>query len=61
MPRGPRQAGGSRGHAGVKVLVDYAHKPDALEAVLRACGRSNRAGSFASLDAAVTAIVASVR
>ncbi len=40
MPRGPRQTGARGGLRDVKVLVDYAHKPDALEAVLETLRRA---------------------
>ena len=60
-PGAPGRLEAVPGPPGVKVLVDYAHKPDALEAVLRALRALNRGASSASSAAAAIAIAASVR
>ena len=59
-PGAPGRLEAVPGPPGVTVLVDYAHKPDALEAVLRAL-RACRAASCASSAAAAIATAASVR
>jgi hypothetical protein len=57
----PAGSTSSATHNGAPVVVDYAHKPDALAAVLKTLRPITTAGSSSSSAAAATATAASGR